>query len=279
MSSIELALSNQDPEIEALIRRAQMLAASGSAPRTLEIHRANWQAFESWCDAHHFTALPSSAATVALYVSHLTEHLAISTIAQKLATIARAHRSAGFESPTRSHLVREIVKGARRVLGVAPHAKDALLTEDIRRIVANCPEWIIGIRNRALILCGFAMASRRSELADLQIGDLCWTESGVAVTFRRGKTDQAGESYTKAIVYARDPDACPPTALRAWLDAASIGDGPLFRSVDRHGNVRINLCILVRSRGSSKSLPGARASMPRMFRAIVCDQAWRPRRP
>ena len=145
MTTLELIRSNQDPEIEALIRRAQTLAASGSAPRTLEIHRANWRAFESWCDAHRLASLPSTPACVALYVSHLSEHLSMATIEQKLATIARAHRSQGYESPTRTHLVREIVKGARRVLGVAPHSKDPLFIEDIRRMVANCPDSILGI--------------------------------------------------------------------------------------------------------------------------------------
>lgn len=130
MSSAELTIANSDPELEALIRRAQLLAASASAPRTRAIHRANWRDFQSRCVAHHLTSLPSSAATIALYVSYLSEHLAMATIEQRLATIARAHRTAGFASPTRSHLVREIVKGARRVLGVAPHAKDPLMTDD-----------------------------------------------------------------------------------------------------------------------------------------------------
>ena len=237
MTSIEVTMSNPDPELDALIRRAQLLAASASAPRTLEIHRANWRDFDAWCVAHKLTSLPSSAATVALYVSHLSEHLAMATIEQKLATIARAHRSAGYDSPTRNHLVREILKGARRVLGVAPHPKDPLLTDDIRRIVTNCPEGIIGIRNRALLLCGFVMASRRSELSQLRVTDLCWTESGILVNCRRGKTDQAGEGYTKAIVYAKDDETCATRALRAWLSAASIKDGPVFRAVDRHGNV------------------------------------------
>lgn len=238
MSSHELTISNPDLELDALIRRAQLLAASASAPRTREIHHANWRDFDSWCVAHRLTSLPSSAATVSLYVSHLSEHFAISTIEQKLATIARAHRSAGFESPTRSHLVREIIKGARRVLGVAPHSKDPLFVEDIRRMVANCREGIIGTRDRSLILAGFAMAGRRSELSDLRVSDLRWTESGVVITCRRGKTDQAGAGYGKAIVAGRDSETCPVRALREWLHEARINDGgPVFRSVDRHGNV------------------------------------------
>ncbi|MGA7244381.1 MAG: site-specific integrase, partial [Terracidiphilus sp.] len=112
------------------------------------------------------------------------------------------------------------------------------LIEDIRRMVANCPESILGIRDRAIILCGFAMAARRKEAAELAVRDLEWTESGVIVTCRRSKTDQGGEGYTKAIAYGSDPDTCPVRALRAWLDAAPTGkNGPVFRGVDRHGNV------------------------------------------
>ena len=237
MSSRELTISNPDTELEALLRRAQLLAASASAPRTLEIHRANWRDFDLWCVAHKLTSLPSTPATVALYVSSLSERLAMATIEQKLATIARAHRSAGFESPTRTHLVREIVKGARSVLGVAPHPKDPLLIEDIRRMVANCRDDLLGIRDRSIILCGFALAARRKELASLRVSDLEWTESGLVISCRGGKTNQEQECMKKAIVAGADQETCPVRALREWLRIARIEVGPIFRAVDRHGNV------------------------------------------
>jgi site-specific recombinase XerD len=239
MQSNEIALSTHDPELDALVRRALMLAESATAPRTRTAYRACWRDFESWCAAHRLVSLPCEAATLALCVSHLSGHLAISTIAQRLAAIAKAHRSAGFESPARAHLVREVLKGARRVLGVAPRSKDPLLVANIRRIVANCPASVLGIRDRALVLCGFAMGSRRSELADLNVGDLSWTESGVVITWRGSKTDQEHAGHKTAIPFGTEEDACPVRALRAWLDQAGIseGEGTVFRAVDRHGHV------------------------------------------
>ena len=127
------------------------------------------------------------------------------------------------------------------MLGVAPHSKDPLLAGDIRHIVANCPAGIIGVRNRCLVLCGFAMGSRRGELADLNVPDVAWTEPWLVVTCRGSKTDQEHAGNRKAIPFGSEPDTCPVRALRAWLDAAGItGDRPLFRAVDRHENVSEN---------------------------------------
>jgi site-specific recombinase XerD len=204
MQSTEIALSTHDPELDALVRRAQMLADSATAPRTRTAYRACWRDFDSWCVAHRLVSLPCGAVTLALYISHLSGHLTVSTIAQSLAAIAKAHQAAGFESPAGAHLVREVLRGARRVLGVAPHSKDPLLAADIRRIVLNCPARIIGIRNRALILCGFTMGSRRSELADLNVQDVAWTKSGVVINCKSGKTDQEQEGYKKAISNKKD---------------------------------------------------------------------------
>ena len=83
---------------------------------------------------------------------------------------------------------------------------------------------------------GFAGAFRRSELVALDVADIAETETGLLVTIRRSKTDQEGEGVTIAI--ARGDVACPVKALRAWLDAAGIEAGPIFRPIDKAGTVR-----------------------------------------
>ena len=83
---------------------------------------------------------------------------------------------------------------------------------------------------------GFAGAFRRSELVALNVDDLVFGEQGVVVTLRRSKTDQTGAGRQVAVPYGRHADTCPVTALRAWLEAATITEGPVFVSVDRHGN-------------------------------------------
>jgi site-specific recombinase XerD len=103
-------------------------------------------------------------------------------------------------------------------------------------MVATAPESLTGLRDRALLLLGFAGAFRRSELVALDVADIAENETGLLVRIRSSKTDQEGEGVTIAI--ARGDIACPVKALRVWLDAAGIETGPIFRPIDKAGTVR-----------------------------------------
>jgi integrase len=97
-------------------------------------------------------------------------------------------------------------------------------------------EHLIAIRDRALLLIGFAGAFRRSELVALNVEDIEEMAEGFRVTIRRGKTDQEGHGHVIAI--RRGMIACPVAALKAWLEAAAITDGPVFRPVAKGGRIR-----------------------------------------
>jgi integrase len=92
-----------------------------------------------------------------------------------------------------------------------------------------------GLRDRAILLLGFAGAFRRSELVALDVGDLEFCESGMRVHIRRSKTDQEGAGHTIAIVPGSV--ACPVRAVRAWLEASKITAGPLFRPIGKGGRI------------------------------------------
>jgi integrase len=87
------------------------------------------------------------------------------------------------------------------------------------------------VRDRALLLLGFAGAFRRSELVSLDVADLQFCDGGLRVTIHRSKTDQEGQGATIAIVPGST--ACPVKAVRSWIEAAGLSDGPLFRPVIR----------------------------------------------
>jgi len=93
-----------------------------------------------------------------------------------------------------------------------------------------------GIRDRALILVGFAGAFRRSELVALDYDDVAFVKEGLTLMLRRSKTDQVGEGRKIAIPFARS-HACPVKALTSWLDHAGINSGPLFRNVKKGGDI------------------------------------------
>jgi integrase len=87
------------------------------------------------------------------------------------------------------------------------------------------------------LLLGFAGAFRRSELALLETSEVRETEEGLVVRVSRSKTDQEARGREVAIPYGSDPGTCPVRASRAWIEAAGLQGGPLFRRIDRHAHL------------------------------------------
>jgi integrase len=135
-------------------------------------------------------------------------------------------------APTGGVAARTMV-GIRRSLGTAQTGKSPLRTVEMRRIVATCEDDLLGVRDRALLLIGFAGAFRRSELVALDVADMEFVPEGIVATICRSKTDQEGQGRRVAIPYGSSPATCPVRNLRAWLDAAGITRGAVFVRVDR----------------------------------------------
>ena len=114
--------------------------------------------------------------------------------------------------------------------------KTPTLTEAIRLMIRAIPDSLLGCRDRALLLVGFAGAFRRSELVSLDVEDLAFEREGVIVTFRRSKTDAAGQGRKIGIPLGSGK-TCPIRALEKWMELAGIEEGPLFRPVTRHKHV------------------------------------------
>jgi integrase len=123
-------------------------------------------------------------------------------------------------------------------------------------MVATAPDRLAGLRDRALLLLGFAGAFRRSELVALDVADIEETETGLLVAIRGSKTDQEREGVTIAI--ARGDISCPVKALRAWLDAAGIESGPLFRPINKAGTVAAKALCPVKPIEFTQSTRGQR---------------------
>jgi len=226
-------------QIASLGRQAQEFAASAKAAHTLRAYQADWEDFRGWCAAHEAGSMPATPQTVALYLTDRAATLKTSSLARRLTTINRAHQVAGYPSPAAMQhaIVSEVWKGIRRTKGTAQVGKKPFLTSDLRRILAALPADLRGVRDRALLLAGFAGGFRRSELAALQIEDLEATAEGIVVRLRRSKTDPEGQGRMVALPYGSDPKTCPVHALQAWMEAAGLTAGPLFRAIDRRGAV------------------------------------------
>jgi integrase len=225
------------PSAPSLEQVREYIRAS-KAENTLRGYQSDWRAFCVWCEAFSICPLPAAPETVASYIAECAGRLKVGSIQRRLNAITEAHRAVGPESPTHSAVVRNTMKGIRRMKGTAPVQKAAALTDDIRAMIDATDAGIIGVRDRALILLGFAGAFRRSELVRLDIDDCAFGKDGLTVTLRRSKTDQQGESRKIGIPYGSNPETCPVRTLQAWIEQAGIIGGPLFRSINRHGQVQ-----------------------------------------
>jgi site-specific recombinase XerD len=216
--------------------RAGQYARADKAAATRRAYRTDFAIFEAWC-VERGAALPASPATVAAFLAaEASRRVKPSTIGRRIAAIRYAHKLAGHPTPTDDEHVKATVRGIRRSLGTAPTKKTPATAE---RIVAMAPiagHRLSELRDRALLLLGFAGALRRSELVALDIEDIAEVPEGLRVTIRRGKTDQEAKGAVIAIV--RGAIACPVAAFKAWITAAGIMAGPLFRPIAKGERVQ-----------------------------------------
>jgi site-specific recombinase XerD len=218
--------------------RAREFARQSKAENTLRGYRADWRDFCAWCERNSQRHLPTSPETVAAYIAECASHLKVGSIQRRLNAIAEAHKATGLDSPTSLGMVRNTLKGIKRTLGTAAVQKAPALTADIRAMVEATDAGMIGKRDRAMILLGFAGAFRRAEIVGLDVADLAFGRDGLTVLLRRSKTDQEGQGRRVGIPYASNPETCPVRTVQAWLETAGIIEGPLFRSINRHGRMR-----------------------------------------
>jgi integrase len=229
-------MSSTDNALAPLAETARQYLRQAKSDNTRRAYRADWKHFEAWCVAHELAPLLAREETLVLYFSELAATHKVSTLQRRLAAISQAHQVAGFETPTRGPVIRNLLAGIRRAKGTAPAVKTPALTEDIRLMVRAMPDSLLGCRDRALLLTGFAGAFRRSELVSLDVDDFAFEREGAVVTLRRSKTDAAGQGRKIGIPLGSGK-TCPVRALERWMEAAKIEEGPLFRPVTRHGQV------------------------------------------
>jgi site-specific recombinase XerD len=159
-----------------------------------------------------------------------------STIGRRVAAIRYAHKLAGQEVPTDDERVRATVRGIRRAVGITTAKKTPATAGRIMAMAPLAGSRLAGLRDRALLLLGFAGAFRRSELVALDVEDIAETKEGLRVMIRRSKTDQEGKGAIIAIV--RGAVACPVAAYAAWIAAANISTGPVFRPIAKGERLR-----------------------------------------
>ncbi len=228
-------------EREDALDAARHYAQKSKAASTWRAYASDWRIFEQWCDAAELVALPADPHTVCLFLARQAARgIQPATLRRRLAAIRMVHRGANLPSPHDAVAVAEVLSGIFRDVGVAPVQKAPAVAEDVRRMADACDiDSKMGLRDRAVLLFGFAGAFRRSELVALTSVDLIdHADKGVEVIIRRSKTDQAGAGQRIALVRELEARYCPVAALDTWRARAAVTDGPLFRRISRGDHVR-----------------------------------------
>jgi site-specific recombinase XerD len=216
-------------ELTATLELAADFAKASKAKATIEAYESDFRIFGAWCRERDLGELPAQAATVCAFLADQASlGRRASTLGRRLAAIRYFHRAAGYEAPTSDEKVKAVLSGIRRTIGAAPVRKAPVMPELAIAMTADSSS-LRALRNRAVVLLGFASAMRRSEIVGLDVSDIEWRETGIVITIRESKTDKFKEGQQIGVV--KGSVACPVAALRAWLDAAQISDGPLFRRV------------------------------------------------
>lgn len=206
------------------------LRSVGGAVLTVRGYASDLRRFESWCLQAGRSASPATAETVTLYVTWaLTEAgRRVTTVNRHICAIVDAHRRSGLPVPPIAD-ARSIVSAVRRQRCEQPVGKAALSADDLCRVARWCDGGsVAGLRDRAVLVLGFATALRRSELAALQLSDISFHDKGVAVVVRRSKTDQEGRGRVIAVWAGRRVATDPVRVLSAWIAARGSWPGPLF---------------------------------------------------
>ena len=232
-------------------------------------------------DLKHFTVwggiIPCNPDDVAQYLAAHAGQLSVATLNRRLVSIGKAHTSQNLPSPTKADIVKAVLRGIRRTHGVPQRQVAPAIKEDVLAMVKNL-DGTKGIRDRALLLVGFAGAFRRSELVSLTVEDVEFAKQGLLIHLARSKTDQEGQGRKVAIPFARG-SVCAVHSLQTWLEASGITTGLIFRGITRHGKIADSgitpqsVALVVKERAQAAGLDPAKYSGHSLRAGLVTSAA------
>lgn len=280
--------------LEDLAARARTYVEAASSPNTRRAYAADWAHFTSWCRRQSVAPLPPDPQVVGLYVTALAAGTAddvpgrpapraasakphaVSTIERRLSALAWNYAQRGLSLDRKDRHIATVMAGIRNRHAAPPRQKEALLPDDLIAMLETLDRGTLrGLRDRAMLLIGFAGALRRSEIVGLDCArdqtedGLGWIEvldGGMLVTLR-GKT-----GWREVEIGRGSSDAtCPVMALQTWLSLARIAHGPLFRRVTgqgrKVGSGRLNDQEVARLVKRAALAAGVRGDLPEGRRA------------
>ena len=234
-----------------LAAQTREYATQSLSPNTLRAYKWAWDVWVKFCDQHNLDAKPVAPESVALFLTQKAEKVSVSTLENYLAALAFAYSQENPPDPTTGRpagkltafpIVKSTMAGIRRVRGTAKRQAAPLTVEQMKGLCDTLPhrphDRLRAVRDKAMLLVGYASASRRSEIVAFNVGDVRIVDDGLWLTVRRSKTDQDGKGMLKAIPYGKDPQYCPVRSLLAWMEVISpvtAPEYPLFPRITQDG--------------------------------------------
>ena len=209
---------------------------SSKASNTLRAYKADYKDFASFCFKNGFKLIPSEPKIISLYLTYLSKSCKFSTLKRRLASISVIHRLSGHYIDVKHPMIAENLMGIKRIKGSYQKAKKPILFNELKSIVNVIDKdknEKNRLKNKALILIGFAGGFRRSELVAIECEDVDFLSEGVKIFVKRSKTDQSGEGMTKGIPYFADQNICPVISLKNWIEKSGIKSGKIFDISDK----------------------------------------------
>ena len=226
-------MSNLVTDLKKLHDETLRNLKSSKAVNTVRAYKSDFEDFGLFCAKNGFKSIPTDPKIVSLYLTYLSsKDVKISTIKRRLVSISVIHKMKGHYLDTKHPIIIQNFMGIKRRKGVNQKGKKPLLINDLKHIIdlinqQNEPD-IKKLRNKALLLIGFAGGFRRNELISLNLEDLEFVFEGLKINIKRSKTDQFGEGFTKGIPYFENYLYCPVKNLKNWLNVSKIKKGPVF---------------------------------------------------
>jgi len=204
---------------------------------TLRAYQSDYKDFSLFCKKNGLSSMPTEPRILSLYLTKLSTTSKFSTLKRRIASISVIHKMKGHYLDTKHPIIMENLLGIKRVKGSHQSTKKPILISELKMIIN-----VIGklkqsnlkkIRDKALILIGFAGGFRRSELVNLNYEDLEFVNEGIKIFIKRSKTDQSGEGMIKAIPYFENQDFCPVLSLKNWIEISNVNKGKIFNISDK----------------------------------------------
>ncbi len=230
-------MNNLISDIKSLELETLNNLKNSKASNTLRAYQSDYKDFAAFCIKNGFKEMPTEPKILSLYLTHLSTFSKFSTLKRRIASISVIHKLKGHYIDTKHPIIIENLLGIKRIRGSNQKAKKPILISDLKQIIKAIDGLKQNdkrkIRDKSLILLGFAGGFRRSELVEIEVDDVEFVNEGVKIFIKRSKTDQSGEGMTKAIPYFNNNLYCPVNSFKKWIKLSDIKTGKIFDISDK----------------------------------------------